>query len=560
MNQNLHSDDEILAGVQRRLSKVEPFIPQPAEPNASFADAGPVRGGVVVHSRVGLAGFAPLMLVAGLVVVAVGFGLASRPWGNSPAGAGPSTTIIYQAVTSTGTPVGTAMSGADLDTIVSILKRRLESTGVSGSEVTPIPPDEVSVKIYGATDVSTIQSLLGATGQLSFVLLPPDTYGTADTPGSKPVPSVGEAIDPTLPAQFTGRQLDGSQVSASLDSNSNQWVVNFAFAGLAAADFETWSGQHVNDYFAIVLDGKVVSAPYLKSQVAGGKGQVGGNFTADSARQLATILQYGAFPYPLREVSVTTDPGTVAIIAAPTVAVPDDTLPAGTATSGRTIGDANAPVTIDVWVDYQCPLCAVLDHDTMPQVIAAYVEPGKARIVFHDFIVIDGNTGGHESLDAANAARCAADQGKFATYKAWLFANQGPEGSGAFTKARLVEIAGAAGLDTTTFKTCVDNGTHDAEVQAESASAGSLSLNAMPSVSLSLIGTPSVLVNGKPLSTYAYDDIKAAIDAALLAAAASPPPSPQATTAPVPVESVPMASAGPTQPGTTPTAAVSSAP
>ena len=87
--------------------------------------------------------------------------------------------------------------------------------------------------------------------------------------------------------------------------------MNFAFAGSAATDFSTWTGQHVNDYFAIVLDGVVQSAPYIKSQITGGQGQISGSFTAASAKQLATILSYGALPYPVAEESSTEIPATL---------------------------------------------------------------------------------------------------------------------------------------------------------------------------------------------------------------------------------------------------------
>jgi preprotein translocase subunit SecD len=212
-------------------------------------------------------------------------------------------------------PDGTAAfpSSSEMEVIRSIMEQRVNTTGVSEPIVETVGSNEILVQVPGATDSKAIQDLVGATGQLSFVLLPPDAanYGTQSAPGAKAVPGPGAAIDPTLPAQFTGKQLDASQVSASLDSTSNQWVVNFAFAGQAATDFETWSGQHVNDFFAIVLDGKVVSAPYLKSQITGGKGQISGSFTADSAKQLATILQYGALPYPVAEESSQDIPATL---------------------------------------------------------------------------------------------------------------------------------------------------------------------------------------------------------------------------------------------------------
>ena len=172
--------------------------------------------------------------------------------------------------------------------------------------------------------------------------------------------------------------------------------------------------------------------------------------------------------------------------------------------NGLTLGNPNAKATIDLYEDFQCPVCRDFTVDTEPEIVANFVKPGLAKIVWHDFIIIDSNTGGHESLDAANAARCANDQDMFWPYHDWLYANQYGEGSGAFTKARLKEIGQLAGIpDLTKFDTCVDSGTHNAEIQAET----------HPS---DATGTPSIYVNGgSVLSGYDYGTVSNALDTAL---------------------------------------------
>src|SRR5450759_2726394 len=107
----------------------------------------------------------------------------------------------------------------------------------------------------------------------------------------------------------------------------------------------------------------------------------------------------------------------------------------------RTLGNPSAPVTIDIWVDYQCAPCRELAEKVVPQLIEKYVRPGQAKIVIHDYVVIDANTGGHESAHAATAALCAAGQGKFWAFQDQLWANQGAEGSGAFSDDRLLGMA-----------------------------------------------------------------------------------------------------------------------
>ena len=218
--------------------------------------------------------------------------------------------IKYGAVTPAG---ASAPTSAQMETIRSIMERRVNSTGVSEPIVETVGNNEILVQVPGATDPSAIEKLVGQTGQLEFVLLPPAQYGDASGSATCPTepsgcltpPAEGAAIDPSLPAQFTGGQLDSSGISAALDTSANNgnWLVNFAFAGSAGSDFATWTGAHINDYFAIVLDGTVQSAPYIKSAITGGQGQITGTFTSAQAKSLATILSYGALPYPVEQES-----------------------------------------------------------------------------------------------------------------------------------------------------------------------------------------------------------------------------------------------------------------
>ena len=313
MNENRHSDDEILNGVRRRLAGAEPLIPQPPALGPAFTESAQIRPRVVVRSRLGLGGFAPLVLVAALVVVAVGVGVGSHAFngsGSGGSGASPSAASSSAALPSNGGfglsyqlvhPAGTEVTPAELDATKAILIKRAESLGPTSYSVNEAPPDGITVWLEGVADTAEVRAQIGQTGHLEFVLLPPETYGTGETPGTKSVPYSGDSIDPSLPAQFTGADLDLGAISAAVDTSMSPepWVVNFAFKEAAATAFETWSGQHINDYFAIALDGRVLSVPYIKSQITGGRGQISGNFTAQSAQELATILQSGWLPYPL---------------------------------------------------------------------------------------------------------------------------------------------------------------------------------------------------------------------------------------------------------------------
>jgi preprotein translocase subunit SecD len=248
-----------------------------------------------MRPRIGFAGLVPLVLVAVLVVVAVGYGMGSKTWGG--AGSDPAmATLTYRIAPLDGQPpVSTG-----LDVTVSILKERLTSVDVAGFSVTAEPPDTVVVKVPAVVDLPWLQRIIGRTGRIDFVLLPPADYGTADTAGPRAVPARGESIDPVLPAQFTGADLDTTKTQAVSDTmNPDFWKVLFGFSDAKAREFEIWSGAHVNEYFAIVVDGKVQSAPYIQSAITGGLGEINGNYTETVAEELAAVLKGGQLPYPL---------------------------------------------------------------------------------------------------------------------------------------------------------------------------------------------------------------------------------------------------------------------
>jgi preprotein translocase subunit SecD len=194
--------------------------------------------------------------------------------------------------------------------IKDIMESRVNASGVAEPVVELAGKYDVVVQVPGAKDPTAVAKLVGQTGQLDFVLLPRQTYGYFDPATNQYVPATGDGarvkpgegdpIDATLPADFTGAQLDTGKISSGLNDDG-EWVVRFAFQGEDGKRMATWSGQHVNDYFAIVLDGTVVSAPYIRGEITGGSGEISGSFNAKSAKELATILQYGALPFRVDE-------------------------------------------------------------------------------------------------------------------------------------------------------------------------------------------------------------------------------------------------------------------
>lgn len=182
---------------------------------------------------------------------------------------------------------------------------------------------------------------------------------------------------------------------------------------------------------------------------------------------------------------------------------------------GRTLGKADAPVTLDVWSDYQCPACGQLAELVEPTLIRTYVENGTLRIVNHDaaFQGQRSSSSYDESVEAAAGARCAADQDLYWQFHNLVFANQIGENEGAFNDARLRAIATKAGLDIGAWDACRATGQQQAAVRAETADAVKLGINA----------TPTMRLNGQVLvGLQSATQLGALIEAAAGAAVPSP--------------------------------------
>jgi protein-disulfide isomerase len=168
---------------------------------------------------------------------------------------------------------------------------------------------------------------------------------------------------------------------------------------------------------------------------------------------------------------------------------------------GRAMGNADAPVTLVEYGDFQCPGCGQFARSIESDIVENYVKTGQVVFEYRDFAFL-----GDESLDAAEAARCAQDQGKFWEMHHMLFYNQEGENQGAFSRGRLDDMAERVGLNMDEYTTCMDSNTH-AEAVELSTQGGS---------SAGVVSTPSFLVNGELLSgVNNYDAIASAIDQAL---------------------------------------------
>ncbi len=141
------------------------------------------------------------------------------------------------------------------------------------------------------------------------------------------------------------------------------------------------------------------------------------------------------------------------------------------------LGEATAPITVEEYVDFQCPPCGAFARGALKEIKEKYVKTGQVKLILRHYAFI-----GEESIRAAEASECANDQGKFWEYVDLLFQNQAGENKGAFADAQLLSLAQQLGLKAEQFKTCLADHQHLAEVQASIDEGTSRGINSVPTL------------------------------------------------------------------------------
>jgi protein-disulfide isomerase len=155
----------------------------------------------------------------------------------------------------------------------------------------------------------------------------------------------------------------------------------------------------------------------------------------------------------------------------------------------NSMGNPNAPITIEEFSDFQCPFCERFHKETEPLLRQYYIDTGKVRFVYRSMgnFVSDniaranGTRATTESQDAALAVYCAGDQNKFWEMHAYLFGNALGEDAGSFTDKRLAAIAEKAGLDMNQYTRCYSSGKFKDRVQQDSQDGQAANVTGTPS-------------------------------------------------------------------------------
>lgn len=193
-----------------------------------------------------------------------------------------------------------------LDQAVRTIRNRIDQFGVAEPDIRKQADYRIQIQLPGLSDSERAIQLVGQTAQLTFHLVRDDldpksvlTPGVALFPmvADKASGTVGESVialdrDPLM----TGEDVADARPGYDQNNNSN---VSLAFNGRGSATFARITGEHVKRRVAIVLDGKVYTAPTIQERITGGKASITGNFTVNEAQDLSIVLRAGSLPAPV---------------------------------------------------------------------------------------------------------------------------------------------------------------------------------------------------------------------------------------------------------------------
>ncbi len=207
------------------------------------------------------------------------------------------TELVYRADTSNVDDVDGAMN-----TLKEVIERRVNIFGVSeplvqterAGIVSGNTDERLIVELPGVKDIELAKKLIGETPILEFRLEKPGAEEVVSNIASGTPVTLDDIF---LPAELTGQYLRHATIE--FDPNTGVPLVGLEFTSEGADLFTKITRENVGKSLAVILDGSVLSAPIIQSEITGGKAQITGNFTPDEAKTLVRNLNYGALPVPI---------------------------------------------------------------------------------------------------------------------------------------------------------------------------------------------------------------------------------------------------------------------
>jgi preprotein translocase subunit SecD len=205
---------------------------------------------------------------------------------------------------------------------IEIIRRRIDELGTTEPVIQRQGAQRILVQAPGEQDPQRLKDIVGRTAQMTFHLVASDNPAEIQRAlEGRPPPSqeLLPSDDPSEPYLLVQRRLEFADTARGPDGNlvrvlSGQFlrnasqgfhyqtgepVVNFTFDTTGAVIFGKLTANHIRERFAVVLDGEIITAPVINSAIPSGTGFIEGNFTIESASDLAALLNAGALPAPL---------------------------------------------------------------------------------------------------------------------------------------------------------------------------------------------------------------------------------------------------------------------
>lgn len=202
------------------------------------------------------------------------------------------------------------VSDLTLDQAVKTIRNRVDQFGVAEPDIRKQQGFRIQVQLPGLTDTERAIKIIGKTAHLEFKMVregvdPAKAAKGIVPPGTDPVKQMHRNPDGTYSesvivlnksAALTGDTISDARVAYD---QFNKPYVSISFNSSGARRFEELTGQNVKKRMAIVLDGKVYSAPVIQEKIRGGRASISGSFTTEEAHDLAIVLRAGSLPAPV---------------------------------------------------------------------------------------------------------------------------------------------------------------------------------------------------------------------------------------------------------------------
>ena len=188
------------------------------------------------------------------------------------------------------------IKNSSLNQALEIVRRRIDEVGTNEPNIVKRGNDRILVELPGLDDPMRVKNLLGKTANLTFRFV---TENSEETFGSEKLPFEDGSDEVIVSKRIVLSGDNLLDAKPKMDNQTNQTVVSFTLDRVGAKRFGKATTSGIGKRLAIVLDGKIISAPVIQDAIVGGSGIITGNFTFQSATDLALLLRSGALPAPL---------------------------------------------------------------------------------------------------------------------------------------------------------------------------------------------------------------------------------------------------------------------